>query len=347
MLNFVSIPNFYDNLSPPPSITQYFYFFLQCGKFHNITLFDGSMRTCRERLDRHAARRRKSHARQAVIRRGSPMDDIYVPGRRDTSSLPQQRRQNTQIPRYDVEQVQPSYLQQQQQQHAVSNPMLDLAHQILQHSAAGQRSLLEQQRAIQHYEQQQQQQQQMLEHLVVSMASARPSPENLLNPLYTPTPLRFGPSQHPQNFVGPSTIDPTAAATKMKAVLAVLLNEAAATAAPPPPPQQQNGTEALQSMLQRLVAIAASGSGGNKSGVGGANAAPRFLPPAPRLSMVNALNTIAPPTIAAAPAVKTTTTSNEFAVLPSSLPSEITELAPQLRAALEALLKYEQGTPQL
>ncbi|KAL4539530.1 hypothetical protein Ndes2437B_g02101 [Nannochloris sp. 'desiccata'] len=337
----------------------------QCGRFQHITLFDGNMRTCRERLDRHAARRRKSHARQAAIRRGSPMEDDD-PGRRDTYSPTPQRRQYNQSPRYHVRQLQSYHLQQHQQ--ALPNPMLDLAHQNLHHPAAGHRTWAEQQRAIQHH----QQEQQTLKHLLMSIASARPSPENLLNPLYSPRPLRFGPSPHPQSFVDPSAIDPTTAASKMKAVLAVLLNEAAAAAAPPPPPpppppplpQQQNSTEALQSILQRLVAIATCASGGNgsedRASPAAPAAAPSFAAAHPAINAVLA-NTIAPPTVNVAdvPALNTTTTSTadadinnttsiEFAGLSPPLPPEITELGPQLRAALTALMRYEEerGKPQ-
>jgi len=313
------------------------------------------MRTCRERLHRHAACRRKSHARQAEIRRGSPRENDD-PSRHDRYSLPPQGRQYTQVPRYDVQQQLQQYHVQQQEQ-VVSNPMLDLAHQILQSSAAGQSAWEEQQRALQHYEQQQQ----MLEYLMTSMACARPSPPNLFNPLCTPTPLRFSPSPHPQKFVDPSGIDPITAATRMKAVLALLLNETAAAAAPPPPPpppQPQNGTQALQSMLQRLVAITSSASGGNETDLSAAAPVPSFAAPALPSTALPANSTPLPSNAATlagctnttsnATADVTETTSDDFAMFPSSLPPEVTELAPQLRAALEALMKHEeeQGKPQ-
>ena len=50
----------------------------QCGRFHDLTSFDGDKRSCRARLQRHNARRRKKSAgkappvkRQSSIPRGS------------------------------------------------------------------------------------------------------------------------------------------------------------------------------------------------------------------------------------------------------------------------------------
>lgn len=44
----------------------------QCGRFHDLTCFDGDKRSCRARLQRHNARRRKKPAEGAAAATAKP-----------------------------------------------------------------------------------------------------------------------------------------------------------------------------------------------------------------------------------------------------------------------------------
>lgn len=57
-----------DTLSPPTAP--------QCGRFHDVSLFDSKMRTCRERLDRHAARRRRAYVSRSQRGRARQLKEM-------------------------------------------------------------------------------------------------------------------------------------------------------------------------------------------------------------------------------------------------------------------------------
>ncbi|PNG99373.1 Squamosa promoter-binding-like protein 9, partial [Tetrabaena socialis] len=118
----------------------------QCGRFHGLTEFDGTKRSCRARLQRHNARRRKrpdqrggdggsDEPRKAVLQLLSPLDGVSLgdhdgwqgaPAPLHTDLLPLLAQQQ-QLQQRDLQQ---QHQHHQQQQRDLSRELLHMQQQM-------------------------------------------------------------------------------------------------------------------------------------------------------------------------------------------------------------------------
>lgn len=234
----------------------------QCGKFQAISLFDGSMRTCRERLDRHAARRRKAHARlvtaaaaaQHVVAPPDPPDNSQYNSLNPMQQRPAAVASTATHSLMDIAQhvLQRVFLQQQQQQTLGGDEKFGVP-------------ILSQE---QHH---------------MAMTAPRPTPDSLLTPLHEPRPLRFRPPPHSNGHGGLSHVDPATAAAKLEAVLASLLPAAGQSNHAAPSAQEVDIHEkhSLHAILERLT----GGGSASLGAMDGTNGAFSSLDQPPGLSL--------------------------------------------------------------
>lgn len=226
------------------------------------------MRTCRERLDRHAARRRKAHARlvtaaaaaQHAVSPSDPPDNHY--------NLMQQRTGAVAS--------------------TATHSLMDIAQHVLQ------RVFLQQQQQTLGDDGKLSGQPLSQQEHHLAMIAPRPTADSLLTPLHEPRPLRFRPPPHSNGHGSLSQVDPATAAAKLEAVLASLLPAGGNGAEPNHVAQggvqdaDLHARHSLHGILERLTGggnSAPSGAATGGDSVDATNGAFSSIDPPPGLSL--------------------------------------------------------------